>query len=440
MKTTFSKISLSIILSLSLVYSQVTFSFSSMTFLSPPSAKESRIDQAILFNDEPLPQHIKTNNPIRAINKLTQLNSSHNIPSQHKYLTTKTLFLVFLLFILPFLSFIGIRNLSNTPENNINKINAVPVKTTNSAPTINQVNNNYVHVETGYFKIAGPGIARYIETRGIGDCIAVILYDNNTKFGLLAHCFTSSFFDDLLEKGISKMNALGVNQNHITAQIIGGMSSYESSKVAIAKLKKELKKRNIDITHEDTLGNKTREIIFDTNEGTASTWHMHGGKIIQTKNMTRIKSKYLSSKSKKVLTRRTYYDIYILAPFKFNSADCPDFMLESSKLAPHIAQAIENMKENNPIAFHNLQRIDQRGDFVIVDFLIPTKYKDRTGKVINGSKQYTFKSSKANFRDAESIQLFFKDYIEYFKTKLTDHKNVFQLYNLKQSNALNKSY
>ncbi len=131
-----------------------------------------------------------------------------------------------------------------------------------------------------------PSLLRAV---GIGSCIAVILYDESSAIGGLAHvvlpCMAESkdksnparFIDvavDMMKGEMKKQNA---RIQHIKAKIFGGAnmfpeiilsdSSMDIGRRNISAIRKELKKHKIDIIAEEVGDNYGRSILFDTEDG-----------------------------------------------------------------------------------------------------------------------------------------------------------------------------
>ncbi len=126
---------------------------------------------------------------------------------------------------------------------------------------------------------------------GLGSCIAVALYDENTGIAGLAHfmlptideSFDKSnpfrFIDSGLEMMIEEMKKKGAQLNGIKAKLFGGANMFpdiifsdspmDIGQRNIQAVKEELKKYSINIIAEELGGNTGRSVIIDTKDGTA---------------------------------------------------------------------------------------------------------------------------------------------------------------------------
>jgi chemotaxis protein CheD len=93
-----------------------------------------------------------------------------------------------------------------------------------------------IEVGTADFKIAFAG--QILETRGIGSCVVVCLYDRTKKIGALAHIMLAHctderlnplrFVDTALPLVIRKLAGMGTNTANLNAHLIGGASMFAS--------------------------------------------------------------------------------------------------------------------------------------------------------------------------------------------------------------------
>lgn len=123
---------------------------------------------------------------------------------------------------------------------------------------------------------------------GLGSCIAITLYDPDSKIGGLAHVMLPNdrgishvkhpgkFANTAVKALLEKMLVKGANRESIQAKIFGGanmFSSFSSKKVApvgdsnIKAVIEELQQYNIQLVAKDLGGNTGRSIVFDTTTG-----------------------------------------------------------------------------------------------------------------------------------------------------------------------------
>lgn len=139
-----------------------------------------------------------------------------------------------------------------------------------------------INVEMGSFMVAPSPII--LESKGIGSCVAVCLYEKNDKIGGMVRImapkgggkdinpirFANRGISNLLEG----MFLLGCEKRHITAKIFGGASLFPNlaeidalGRENIKVVKKKLRVLKIRIMAEDLGGNKGKSIYFDTRDG-----------------------------------------------------------------------------------------------------------------------------------------------------------------------------
>ncbi|MBM3244799.1 MAG: HAD-IIIC family phosphatase, partial [Candidatus Omnitrophica bacterium] len=120
-------------------------------------------------------------------------------------------------------------------------------------------------VGCGCYAVGGNGMSRYLIADNIGQGVGLILYDINSRVGLVAHfergLDTRELFDDFLEK----LTFFGANKDGLIACIIGGRSG--ASEAEINVLKNELRSRGIYIAWEDVLGQEIRSFFLDVKTG-----------------------------------------------------------------------------------------------------------------------------------------------------------------------------
>lgn len=129
-----------------------------------------------------------------------------------------------------------------------------------------------------------------LETRGLGSCVGVTLYDKQNRIGALAHimlpCFSSAVKENLndnmkfryadyaLPYMLDRMIFMGSDKRNIEAKIIGGASMFrrKSSTLNIGEknvdaVRKFLKDNFIKVRAEEVGGDMGRTIFFDLNSG-----------------------------------------------------------------------------------------------------------------------------------------------------------------------------
>ncbi|MCB4791132.1 MAG: chemotaxis protein CheD [Elusimicrobia bacterium] len=141
-------------------------------------------------------------------------------------------------------------------------------------------------IEVADFKVANSGTI--LETLSLGSCVGIVLYDQVSKVGGMAHIMLPDstlskiqaspmkFADTSLRLMLSKMLELGADKNRVIAKIAGGASMFESAteeKVMnigdrnVEAVKKVLKELNIRLLAEDTGENYGRTIEFNLATG-----------------------------------------------------------------------------------------------------------------------------------------------------------------------------
>lgn len=132
---------------------------------------------------------------------------------------------------------------------------------------------------------------------GLGSCIAVALYDENTRIAGLAHFMLPSideshdrsnpsrFIDSGLEKMIDEMKKMGAQPNGFKAKIFGGANMFpdiifSNSPIDIGQrniqaVREELRRHSINITAEELGGHIGRSMIIDTKDDTSVVNTVH---------------------------------------------------------------------------------------------------------------------------------------------------------------------
>ena len=130
-----------------------------------------------------------------------------------------------------------------------------------------------------------------LETRGLGSCVGVTLYDKTTKIGALCHIMLPNinianeqeindrntmfkYADYAIPYIINKMICMGSEKKDIIAKIIGGASMFRRKSNTldignknIEAVRSILKNNNIKVAAEEVGGEMGRTVIFDLNSG-----------------------------------------------------------------------------------------------------------------------------------------------------------------------------
>ncbi len=154
-------------------------------------------------------------------------------------------------------------------------------------------------METVHVKIADMAViknAGVLVTFGLGSCVGIALYDQQTKVGGLAHILLNDsskfnrpsnnsvnpakFADTAVPHLIEQMIAAGAKKNHIRARLAGGASLFnfqnDSGNVGkknIEAVRSVLKQENIKIDSEEVGGScgRTMRFFVDTGKVTITT-------------------------------------------------------------------------------------------------------------------------------------------------------------------------
>ena len=129
---------------------------------------------------------------------------------------------------------------------------------------------------------------------GVGSCIVIMLYDDTSKVGGLAHCLLPFGSDHSLKyprnaivEMVRQMSERGVQKKNIVAKIVGGATMFEGferhaiGKRNVMKTREELNKIDIPIIAEDVFGNWGRSIYFNLESGEVKVRsYRHGEKVL----------------------------------------------------------------------------------------------------------------------------------------------------------------
>ena len=153
-------------------------------------------------------------------------------------------------------------------------------------------------VGMGEIQVAScPHILRAV---AMGSCIAVALYDRDTRTGGLAHVVLpyiegvddksqpTRFADIAIATMIDEMKRRGVQNQHLKAKIFGGANMFpeiitSDSVMDVGKrntlaVREVLKRHNIAIIAEEVGDHIGRTVILDTRDGSAEVKCAHLGK------------------------------------------------------------------------------------------------------------------------------------------------------------------
>ncbi len=117
----------------------------------------------------------------------------------------------------------------------------------------------------GQYSIKQAEDSRYMQTFGIGPCVALTLYDNETRTGVMAHIDSPEKVENSTPVIIRQLQQQGIDPEDLEARIIGGRT--ELSEEIIRNLNQSLSQYNVPIVEEDILGNSSRAIMMDLNDG-----------------------------------------------------------------------------------------------------------------------------------------------------------------------------
>lgn len=125
----------------------------------------------------------------------------------------------------------------------------------------------------------------YVVNTLLGSCVSIILWHPVKKIGSMSHCLNptrlkennspldAKYCDEAIDIMLNKLKFMGVNTQECQAKIFGGASmseGYKNVQTGIRNVEftiRQLRKYNIPIVGQDTLGNKHRKIIFYVESG-----------------------------------------------------------------------------------------------------------------------------------------------------------------------------
>jgi chemotaxis protein CheD len=144
-----------------------------------------------------------------------------------------------------------------------------------------------IMVGMGEFKVTGP--PALLIAIGLGSCVAVALYDKETRIGGLAHTMLpylreahdnshpTRFTDFAIHEMINQMSRRGARLKDLRAKIFGGAnmfpeiissaSNIDVGQRNVAAVRDELRKHNVPIVAEEVGGHAGRTVLFDPEDG-----------------------------------------------------------------------------------------------------------------------------------------------------------------------------
>jgi len=138
-------------------------------------------------------------------------------------------------------------------------------------------------INIGLAEVITAKSPKIFSTSPLGSCVAVMLYDEMTRIGSIAHIMLpdiklakskmnrAKFANTAVEIMLKEMIDMGAARGRIKAKITGGANMFSSIVSAnsmhiglrnVAMVKDELKKRKIRLVAEDTEGNHSRSVKF----------------------------------------------------------------------------------------------------------------------------------------------------------------------------------
>ena len=137
-----------------------------------------------------------------------------------------------------------------------------------------------------------------IVCKGLGSCVAVILYDSRLKLGGLAHVMLPGagstqqpvvhpfrYADSAVAALARRLSAMGASRQNLSARLIGGAHLFTQDADAsegigaqnIATLRRMLASEGILLNGEDVGGGHGRSVMFDLSNGRAVITTIGGG-------------------------------------------------------------------------------------------------------------------------------------------------------------------
>ncbi len=142
-------------------------------------------------------------------------------------------------------------------------------------------------VNMGDFRVV-VGTGR-LAVRGLGSCVAVVLYDPTTSVGGIAHVMLPShtlargqakpakFADTAIPLLLSEVMRLETRRENVTARLVGGARMFETVVLAgalhmgernVVACRTAIRETGLVIAGEDVGGHRGRSLLFDVRDGT----------------------------------------------------------------------------------------------------------------------------------------------------------------------------
>ena len=102
----------------------------------------------------------------------------------------------------------------------------------------------------------------YVQTYGVYTCVALTLYDRESKIGILTHLDAQTDVEKELPKLVS-----AIGNNSLEARVFGGLKN--SSSDLAGKILKQLKKLNIQVVEKDIYqdSNSSKSVMLELDTG-----------------------------------------------------------------------------------------------------------------------------------------------------------------------------
>jgi chemotaxis protein CheD len=143
-----------------------------------------------------------------------------------------------------------------------------------------------IEVDAADFAVAGQDYT--LVSQGIGSCVVVCLWDQDTKIGALSHIMLPKhtggelnnlrFADTALPLVLDKLHEMGANPSRLIAQLFAGANMFQNLGDFVNTIgghnveatKRFLEEHNIPLTRMEVGGNKGRSVSFVLNSGLVS--------------------------------------------------------------------------------------------------------------------------------------------------------------------------
>jgi chemotaxis protein CheD len=120
---------------------------------------------------------------------------------------------------------------------------------------------------------------------GLGSCVAVFLYDPESKIGGVLHALLpnavrdtrtpTKYTDTGIPRLIDAVRAKGADRSRLRAKLVGGAQMFPNLNITVSDIgktnvteaKKTLRRLGIRVVSEDTFGNRGRSATFDLETG-----------------------------------------------------------------------------------------------------------------------------------------------------------------------------